>query len=109
MLTCTTTTDDLIWRKDGITFFVGTGSSVGRVGSIAQLDFYLTEMSQERVVSTVVIEIIATSDNGIRIFCGNGQTELSRDVVVADTGLLLCFTHVDWVSQLVHYITKNSQ
>ena len=73
-----------------ITF--GTTTTVGSNLLLNRIRYELTDMSENNVTSTATIPMVATSDNGTRIGCNNGQTELSRDVIVANmSGMFSCF------------------
>ena len=84
VLTCMTTTGTLSWRNDGLIVSFGTTSVAGSILHIGQITYELLDVSEEGFTSTATIQMVTTSDNGTRISCGNGQMDLSRDIIVVN-------------------------
>ena len=63
-----------------------TTSALGAVVPIEDVDYALTSMEDETLTSTATIRQVVSSDNGKRVHCGNGEAEVSRDVIVFRQG-----------------------
>ena len=87
VLTCVTTTGILNWRSDGLIVSFRTTSTLGATLPIEDVDYQLTDVKGDRLTSTATIHTVVSNDNGKRVYCGNGETEVSRDIIVARLGM----------------------
>ena len=95
--------DILYWRVGLATLVFGStnylGSTIDHLGII----FKLTDLSDDTITSTATIKMIAISDSGTQIHCGDGETELSWNLIVVDEhGMSVWFYSYKSLTSLNH-------
>ena len=84
----------LSWRKSLTLTFEST-SPLGSTLTLFGIRYDLTDLSDNMITSTATIQMVAISDNGTQIHCGDGETELSWNlIVVNESGMSLWFLFI---------------
>ena len=79
---------------NGLTLTFRNSSTLGSTLTVNGLRYNLTDLSDNTITSTVTVQVVVISDNGTQFFCGDGETELSWTLIVAnESGMCLCFLY----------------
>ena len=87
----------LNWKINGLTLTFRSTSTLGSTLTVLRVRYNITDLSDNTITSTATIQMVAISDNGTHIDCGDGETELSWDLIVANeagTSLWFLFIHI---------------
>ena len=82
---------------DSLTLTFQNTTTLGSTSIVFGVIYNLTGLSDDTITSTATIEMVAISDKGTQFHCGDGETELSWSLIVANESgmfLLLLFIHV---------------
>ena len=75
---------------NGLTLMFRNTSTLGSTLTVNGIRYNLTDLSDNTITSTVTIQMVAISDSGTQIGCGDGETELSWILIVAnESGMFL--------------------